>query len=61
MFHARTKHIDVQYNFLHETLEYGLIVSLKIHTSESIADILTKPLAREKFFCSRASLGLVVT
>ena len=36
----------VQYHFIRETVEDGLIVLQKIHTSENIADILTKFVAK---------------
>jgi hypothetical protein len=40
---------------------HGLIVLLKIYTSETIADILTILVAREKVVWAKASLGLVAT
>lgn len=40
MFYARTKHIDLRYHFVCETVGDGLIVSEKIHTNDNIGDIL---------------------
>jgi hypothetical protein len=49
MFYARTKHIDLQYHFVRETVGDGLIVLEKIHTNDNIGDILAKHIAREEF------------
>ena len=46
MFHARTKHIDVRYHFIRQSLEDGLITLVKIPTKDNPADALTKSLAR---------------
>jgi hypothetical protein len=43
-FHARSKHIDVQYYYTRELLENGTIRIEYIRTSEMAADCLTKPL-----------------
>ena len=46
--HSRTKHIDVQYHFIQEKLETG-VIELKYCQSEHIvADVLTKALARDR-------------
>lgn len=49
IFHARTKHIDVQYHFVQQTVEDGLIVLQKIHTKKNITYILMKLVVRKKF------------
>jgi len=49
VFHARTKHIDVRYYFVREILEEEEIVLQKIHTTENLADMLTKVVTRAKF------------
>ena len=58
-FHARTKHIDVQYHYIREALEDGLITLVYIPTTEMLADCLTKPLTREKFEAGLSLIGLV--
>jgi hypothetical protein len=45
-FHARSKHIDVQYHYVRELLESNTISVEYIRTSEMAADCLTKPLKR---------------
>ena len=60
-FHSRTKHIDVQYHFIRDVIEDGVVRLQKIHTDVNPADILTKPVTREKFNTSKTSLGLEAT
>jgi hypothetical protein len=43
-FHARSKHIDVQYHYVRELLESNTISVEYIRTTEMAADCLTKPL-----------------
>ena len=48
-FHARTKHIDVQYHFVHNMVKDGKVNLEKVDTRENVADALTKPVNRAKF------------
>ena len=48
-FHRRTKHIDVKYHYIRDTIASGKVVLGKVHTSENPADMLTKPLPVAKF------------
>ncbi|KAL3834104.1 hypothetical protein ACJIZ3_008840 [Penstemon smallii] len=48
-FHSKTKHIRVQYHFVREKVEEGSVDFQKIHTEDNLADVLTKPLNRDKF------------
>ena len=57
-FHARTKHIDLQYHFICEAVEDGKILVKYILTDENVSDIFTKPLARPKFAKFVEMLGL---
>ena len=41
-FHARTKHIEIQFHFIREVVEDGQIRLEYVHTSQNIADIFTK-------------------
>jgi hypothetical protein len=47
--HARTKHIDIRHHYIREKLESGDIRLEYIHTSDMVADALTKPLPRPAF------------
>ncbi|TMC14556.1 MAG: DDE-type integrase/transposase/recombinase, partial [Chloroflexi bacterium] len=42
-YHARTKHIDVQYHFVRECIEMGQIQLRYCPTEDMVADALTKP------------------
>ena len=58
-YHARTKHISVQYHFVRELIEAGELEFRFVGTNLQVADFLTKGLAREKLEFFRRSVGLV--
>ena len=41
IFHARTKHIEVDYHFIHEKVVNGDILIKFISTQDQVADIFT--------------------
>jgi hypothetical protein len=49
VYHARTKHIDVRLHKIKELVATVELLLEKIHTSENLADILTKPITADKF------------
>jgi hypothetical protein len=57
-FHARSKHIDVQYHYIRELLQAGTIRTEYIRTTEMAADCLTKPLKSVQLEANRVALGL---
>jgi len=59
IFHACSKHIEVQHHWVHEKIEGGSIELEYIPMADQVADIFMKPLMVEKFqrFCG--ALGLV--
>jgi hypothetical protein len=59
-FHARTKHINLHYHFVHEAVEDGKIKMVYILTSENISDIFMKALLRPKFTKFVGKLGLAM-
>lgn len=58
-FHQRTKHIDVRYHFVRDLYEKGIIDVKYVKSEDQYADILTKPLVKQKFELLRSALGLV--
>lgn len=58
MFHERTKHVRVKYNFVRELVAHGFVKVMKIHTSKNPADALTKVLPREKFSAHLKALNV---
>ena len=57
-FHARTKHINLRYHFIHEAVEDKKISLKYIPTDENVANIFTKALPRPKFEEFMEKLGL---
>ena len=54
VYHSRSKHIEVRYNWLRLIVEQQLFELENIHTNENPADMLTKVVSREKLqFCAR--------
>ncbi|KAF9799838.1 hypothetical protein IEO21_10490 [Rhodonia placenta] len=58
MLHARTKHIDIRYHFIREVISSGRATLAYCPTDEMVADILTKPLVRDKVAMLAHLLGL---
>ncbi|GJW44630.1 retrovirus-related pol polyprotein from transposon TNT 1-94 [Tanacetum coccineum] len=45
--HSRSKHIDIRHHFIKEQVENGVVELYFVRTEYQLADIFTKPLARE--------------
>ncbi|KAD6454990.1 hypothetical protein E3N88_09696 [Mikania micrantha] len=58
VFHGRSKHIDTRYHFIRECVEAGKVEIEFINGNEYKADILTKPLGRNKFEEMRELMGM---
>ena len=56
--HARTKHIDIRYHYIHKAVNDGIIEVKYYPTKQMIADVLTKPLPRGQFENLRLAMGL---
>jgi hypothetical protein len=57
-FHARTKHIDIQYHFIRELIEQKKVKIIYIPSADNISDILTKALPSPQFKHLASQLGL---
>ena len=60
VFHARTKHIEVHYHFIHERVLVGDVNLLHISTNLQTADIFTKALGADKLWQFITFLGLMI-
>ena len=56
--HARTKHIDIRYDFVREGVQNGATILKYVATGEMIADILTKLLPKHSFEKLVIQLGM---
>ena len=57
-YHAKTKHIDVQYHFVRDMVEEKKVLLEKVGTLKNVADSLTKSVSIEKFSWCRESMGI---
>jgi hypothetical protein len=48
-YHGKTKHIDIQYHYIHDVVTHKEVVLKHISTTRMIADPLTKPIGRDAF------------
>lgn len=58
VYHDRSKHIDIRYHFIRECLQNGDIKLEHVKTELQLADMLTKPLARQRFAELREKIGV---
>jgi histone deacetylase 1/2 len=61
VFHARTKHIEVDYHFVRERVAQKLLRIKFISSKDQLADIFTKPLPQPQFVGCRRNLNLLCT
>ena len=57
-FHAKTKHIDIKYNFVKDMVTRKEVNMKYITTQEMVAYSFTKPILKEAYFRHVKSLGL---
>ena len=57
-YHAKTKHIDVQYHFVRDMVEDKKVLLEKVDTMKNVVDSLTKSISIEKFSWCRESMGI---
>lgn len=57
-YHSRTNHMEIQRKWQGEVQGLGKVLLKYISTTDQIADVFTKPLARERFEWFRRELGI---
>lgn len=45
--HGKVKHIDIRHHYIRELLQSGAIAIEQVSSSDNLADLFTKPLARD--------------
>lgn len=56
VFHARTKHVEVDFHFVREKVAQGQLSVQFITTDDRIADVFTKPRPSQRFMFLRSKL-----
>lgn len=59
VFHARTKHIEVDYHFVRERVAQKLLHVRFISSKDQLADIFTKPLQLPLFQACKRNLNML--
>lgn len=57
-YHARTKHIDIQYHFIRECVQNGKISLTYCPTADMVADEMTRALAKERHLDLLTKMGV---
>ena len=57
-YHGKAKHIEFRYHYIWDMVSQGEMILQHISTSSMVADLLTKPIARDLFFSHAKSTGL---
>ena len=60
VMHARTKHIETNYHFVHEKVARGQLVTHFVRSKDQLADIHTKALTKQVFAEFLLKLGVKV-
>ncbi|GJZ43423.1 putative RNA-directed DNA polymerase, partial [Tanacetum coccineum] len=60
IFHAHTKHVEIDYHFVREKVSQGDLQVQHISTHDQIADIFTKPLPTPRLLFLRSKMQVVV-
>ncbi|KAL8138048.1 hypothetical protein V2J09_004049 [Rumex salicifolius] len=58
VFHDRSKHIDTKFHFIRDCVKQGKIKVDYVSTNDQLGDLMTKPLARQRFSELRQKIGV---
>jgi len=57
--HSKTKHIEIRHHFIRDHVQKGDCEIKFVKTENQLADLFTKPLARDRFNMLRTELGIL--
>lgn len=58
VFHSRMKHLALDYHFIRNQVQAGILRVSHVSTRDQLADTLTKPLARQQFQHATSMIGV---
>lgn len=58
VFHEHTKHIEIDYHYIRDAIQEGLLVMSHVFTTEQLADLFTKALGTRQFHYLLGKLGI---
>jgi len=59
IMHSRTKHIEIRHHFVRDHKNKENCIFEYVDTKHQLDDIVTKPLARDRFYDLRRDLGIL--
>ena len=59
VFHDKSKHIKIEYHYIKDMVQRGVVKLMYVATDKQIANVLTKPLTRVKFEYCRERIGVI--
>ncbi|KAL9287499.1 putative RNA-directed DNA polymerase [Arabidopsis thaliana] len=59
VFHSRMKHIALDYHFIRDNVQAGILRVAHVSTKDQLADSLTKPLSRQRFTELNRKIGVI--
>ena len=58
VFHARSKHIELDYHFVRKRVALGLLITQHISTEKQVTDLFTKPMSKTALSSFRTKVCL---
>ncbi|BBH07832.1 transposable element gene [Prunus dulcis] len=59
VFHSRMKHVAVDFHFIRDQVQNGVLRVAHVSSADQLADALTKPLHRARFLDLKSKIGLL--